>query len=245
MYILKWQFCINNAKINGKILFVHFRYWNKDSKALDFDGMMEDLGNAPEDSVIVLHSCAHNPTGIDPTQDQWAKIADLIESKKLFPFFDCAYQGFASGDLDKDAWSVRYFADQRKMELFCSQSFSKNFGLYNERAGNLTIVVADPSSIANMKSQITLNIRANYSNPPAHGCRIGTYLLTKLRNLKASKSTWHFELGTRIVREIESTFRKRKMKEIVPISSHYHIMNASLITFSSLTIFLYFQLIWY
>ena len=156
--------------------FLHFRYWNKDSKALDFDGMMEDLSNAPEDSVIVLHSCAHNPTGIDPTQDQWAKIADLIESKKLFPFFDCAYQGFASGDLDKDAWSVRYFADQRKMELFCSQSFSKNFGLYNERAGNLTIVVSDPSTIANMKSQITLNIRANYSNPPAHGCRIGTYL---------------------------------------------------------------------
>lgn len=95
-----------------------------------------------------------------------------IESKKLFPFFDCAYQGFASGDLDNDAWSVRYFADERNMELFCSQSFSKNFGLYNERAGNLTIVVADPSTIPNVKSQITLNIRANYSNPPAHGVRI-------------------------------------------------------------------------
>ena len=189
-----------------KNYFVHFRYWNKDSKALDFDGMMEDLGNAPEDSVIVLHSCAHNPTGIDPTQDQWAKIADLIESKKLFPFFDCAYQGFASGDLDKDAWSVRYFADQRKMELFCSQSFSKNFGLYNERAGNLTIVVSDPSTIANMKSQITLNIRANYSNPPAHGCRIGMYVFAKFWNLKASKSTQRLELGTRIFRGIESTF---------------------------------------
>ena len=95
-----------------------------------------------------------------------------IESKKLFPFFDCAYQGFASGDLDNDAWSVRYFVDERNMELFCSQSFSKNFGLYNERAGNLTIVVADPSTIPNVKSQITLNIRANYSNPPAHGVRI-------------------------------------------------------------------------
>jgi len=149
-----------------------YRYWNKDTKALNIDGMLEDLSNAPENSVIILHACAHNPTGVDATKDEWIKIADIVESKKLFPFFDCAYQGFASGDLDNDAWSVRYFADERNMELFCSQSFSKNFGLYNERAGNLTIVVADPSTIPNVKSQITLNIRANYSNPPAHGVRI-------------------------------------------------------------------------
>ena len=110
--------------------------------------------------------------GIDPTQEQWTKIADIMESKKLFPFFDCAYQGFASGNLDQDAWAVRYFVEQRKFEVFVSQSFSKNFGLYNERAGNLTIVVSDPEKIANIKSQITLIIRFNYSNPPAHGARI-------------------------------------------------------------------------
>ncbi len=133
---------------------------------------MADLGNAPEGAVIVLHSCAHNPTGVDPTKEQWAKIADLMAEKKLFPFFDCAYQGFASGDLDQDAWSVRYFADERNFELFCSQSFSKNFGLYNERCGNLTIVASDTGVIPSIKSQITLNIRANYSNPPAHGARV-------------------------------------------------------------------------
>lgn len=149
-----------------------YRYWNKATKSLDFDGMLEDLGNASEGDVVVLHACAHNPTGIDPSQDQWKKIADLMGEKKLFPFFDCAYQGFASGDLDKDAWSVRYFADERNFELFCSQSFSKNFGLYNERCGNLSIVVSDPTTIANVRAQITLNIRANYSNPPAHGSRI-------------------------------------------------------------------------
>jgi len=149
-----------------------YRYWKKDTRALDFDGLMEDLTNAPSGSVVVLHACAHNPTGIDPTKEQWIKIADLVEEKKLFPFFDCAYQGFASGDLDKDAWSVRYFADERNFELFCSQSFSKNFGLYNERCGNLTVVVSDTSTIANVKSQITLNVRATYSNPPAHGGRI-------------------------------------------------------------------------
>ena len=68
---------------------------------------MADFGAAPEGAIMVLHACAHNPTGVDPTQEQWAKIADLMSEKKLFPFFDCAYQGFASGDLDKDAWSVR------------------------------------------------------------------------------------------------------------------------------------------
>ena len=81
-----------------------------------------------------------------------------MERKKLFPFFDCAYQGFASGCLDTDAWAVRYFVD-RGFELFCSQSFSKNFGLYNERAGNLTVVVKDASAIPAFKSQMTLIIR--------------------------------------------------------------------------------------
>ncbi|TRY61538.1 hypothetical protein TCAL_04172 [Tigriopus californicus] len=148
-----------------------YRYWNKDTCGFNFEGMIEDLQNAPEGAVIILHACAHNPTGIDPSQEQWGKIADVMQEKKLFPFFDCAYQGFASGDLDQDAWAVRFFVE-RGFEMFCSQSFSKNFGLYNERAGNLTVVVKDKSLIENMKSQITLIVRAMYSNPPAHGGRI-------------------------------------------------------------------------
>ena len=119
---------------------------------------MEDLEGAPMHSVIILHACAHNPTGVDPTKEQWGKIAELIKRKNLFPFFDCAYQGFASGCLDTDAWSVRYFVDLG-FELFCSQSFSKNFGLYNERAGNLTVVVKDKSVMTNFQAQITLIVR--------------------------------------------------------------------------------------
>jgi len=148
-----------------------YRYWDAQKKCLDFDGFVEDLENAPAKAVIILHACAHNPTGVDPSKEQWAKIADVIERKNLFPFFDCAYQGFASGSLDTDAWSVRYFVD-KGFELYCSQSFSKNFGLYNERAGNLTVVMNDSKMIPNFKSQLTLIIRAMYSNPPAHGCRI-------------------------------------------------------------------------
>jgi len=148
-----------------------YRYWDPVGKNLAWSGMQEDLGLAPAGSIIVLHACAHNPTGVDPTKEQWKKIADLCEEKNLFPFFDCAYQGFASGCLDTDAWAVRYFVE-RGFELFCSQSFSKNFGLYNERAGNLTVVLKDQSNMANFKSQLTLIIRAMYSNPPAHGVRI-------------------------------------------------------------------------
>jgi len=148
-----------------------YRYWDKDAKAIAWDGMVEDLNNAPAKSIVILHACAHNPTGVDMSKEQWAKVADICHEKDLFPFFDCAYQGFASGCLDTDAWAVRYFVS-RGFELFCAQSFSKNFGLYNERAGNLTVVMKEQSNMVNFKSQLTLIIRAMYSNPPAHGVRI-------------------------------------------------------------------------
>lgn len=100
--------------------------------------------------------------GVDPSKEQWEKIANLMIEKKLFPFFDTAYQGFASGDLDKDAWSVRYFTDERNFELFCSQSFSKNFGLYNERCGNLTVVIHDTSAIGNINMYSLFTFMTNF-----------------------------------------------------------------------------------
>lgn len=150
---------------------IYYRYWNADKKGMDWDGLCEDLGAAPAKSVIILHACAHNPTGLDPTKEQWEKIAEICRANQLFPFFDCAYQGFASGCLDTDAWAVRYFVSQG-FELFCSQSFSKNFGLYNERTGNLTVVTGRAENMDNIKSQMTLIVRAMVSNPPAHGARI-------------------------------------------------------------------------
>jgi len=164
---------------NHNLLFKHagysaiksYRYWDADNKNLDFEGWCADLSAAPAKSVIILHACAHNPTGVDPTKEQWQRIADICRANQLFPFFDCAYQGFASGCLDTDAWSVRFFVSQG-FELFCSQSFSKNFGLYNERCGNLTVVTNNPANMDNMKSQMTLIVRAMVSNPPAHGARI-------------------------------------------------------------------------
>lgn len=148
-----------------------YRYWDANTRALDFDGMTEDLRNAPEGSVVILHVCAHNPTGVDPTQDQWKTIAKICRERNHFPFFDCAYQGFASGDLERDSWSLRYFVSEG-FELFCAQSFAKNFGLYNERVGNLLLVMQDKTALANSLSQFAVNVRAMYSNPPNHGARV-------------------------------------------------------------------------
>ncbi|XP_056638041.1 aspartate aminotransferase, cytoplasmic [Diorhabda sublineata] len=169
---------------NHKLLFKNagfeegrsYRYWDNATRGFDFAGMMEDLRNAPKDSVIILHACAHNPTGTDPTPEQWTEIAEVIKERQLFPFFDCAYQGFASGNLVKDAAVVRKFAAEG-FEFFCAQSFAKNFGLYNERVGNLTVVVNNADLVPAVKSQLTLVVRGMYSNPPSHGAKIVAYVL--------------------------------------------------------------------
>uniref|UniRef100_A0A481MQK5 Aspartate aminotransferase n=1 Tax=Nipponaphis monzeni TaxID=196483 RepID=A0A481MQK5_9HEMI len=153
-----------------------YRYWNEEKRSLDCDGFFEDLSNAPENSVIILHGCAHNPTGLDPTKDQWKQIAEIMKERKLIPFFDNAYQGFASGDVEKDAWSVRYFLSQG-FEFLCSQSFAKNYGLYNERAGNLTFVLNSTDNVKAVKSQVTMIVRGMYSNPPNHGARTVSTIL--------------------------------------------------------------------
>ncbi|CAH1960575.1 unnamed protein product [Acanthoscelides obtectus] len=168
-----------------------YRYWCPKTRGLDIHGMLEDLRNAPEGSVIILHSCAHNPTGCDPTPEQWDKIGEVMKERRLFPFFDSAYQGFASGDLDKDAAAVRSFAD-KGFELFCAQSFAKNFGLYNERVGNLTVVLNNLDLVQKVKSQLTLLIRGMYSNPPSHGARIISYVL----NNKDLYNQWRDNIRT-------------------------------------------------
>lgn len=102
-----------------------YRYYNKETIGLDFDGMLADLKSAPDSSIILLHACAHNPTGIDPTEDQWTQISAIVKEKNHYPFFDMAYQGFASGDTKKDAFALRHFIQQGH-KLCLAQSFAKN-----------------------------------------------------------------------------------------------------------------------
>jgi len=148
-----------------------YRYFDPETVGLDFTGMIEDIKAAPEGSIIVLHGCAHNPTGVDPTMEQWETIADVIQEKGHLAFFDVAYQGFASGSLEEDAASVRMFAE-KGMEFLCSQSYSKNLGLYGERIGAISAVVTDSEVATRVASQMKRQARAMYSNPPVHGARI-------------------------------------------------------------------------
>lgn len=102
-----------------------YRYYDKDTIGLDFEGLVADLKAAPESSIVLLHACAHNPTGIDPTEDQWKQISEVVKEKKHYPFFDMAYQGFASGDTKRDAFALRHFVQQGH-NLCLAQSFAKN-----------------------------------------------------------------------------------------------------------------------
>ncbi|XP_065850043.1 aspartate aminotransferase, chloroplastic [Euphorbia lathyris] len=156
---------------DARVPWSEYRYYDPRTVGLDFEGMIADIKAAPEGSFILLHGCAHNPTGIDPTPEQWEKIADVIQEKNHIPFFDVAYQGFASGSLDEDAASVRLFA-ARGMELLVAQSYSKNLGLYAERIGAINVVCSSADAAARVKSQLKRIARPMYSNPPVHGARI-------------------------------------------------------------------------
>lgn len=156
---------------DARVPWSEYRYYDPKTVGLDFEGMIADIEAAPEGSFVLLHGCAHNPTGIDPTPEQWEKIADVIQEKKHMPFFDVAYQGFASGSLDEDAFSVRLFV-KRGMEVFVAQSYSKNLGLYSERVGAINVVCSAPEVADRVKSQLKRLARPMYSNPPIHGAKI-------------------------------------------------------------------------
>ncbi|KAJ2346619.1 Aspartate aminotransferase, cytoplasmic, partial [Coemansia sp. RSA 2618] len=171
-----------------------YRYCNYETLGLDIDGMLADLRAAPRGQIFVLHACAHNPTGIDPTPSQWEQIADAMEERGHFPFFDCAYQGFATGNVDRDALAIRLFVD-RGFELFVAESFAKNMGLYGERTGCLHAVVAGADRVGAVGSQMNRLSRATISTASAYGAKIaGTVLKDKelysewLENMQAMSS---------------------------------------------------------
>jgi aspartate aminotransferase len=185
--------------------------------------MKQSIADAPEHSIILLHACAHNPTGVDPTQSQWKELATLLKQKSHFPFFDCAYQGFASGDLAKDAWAVRYFVEQG-FELCVAQSFAKNFGLYGERAGCFHFVTGPgtdaQNTIGRISSQLAILQRSEISNPPAYGARIAGLVL----NDEALFKEWEANLRTMSGRIISMrTALRSKLEELETPGTWNHI----------------------
>lgn len=166
-----------------------YPYLTADRRGLDFERMLDHLRTAvrPGDAVL-LHACCHNPAGIDPTADQWRQIAAVLAERQLLPLVDFAYQGFAEG-LEEDAAGLRAILSSVGEAIVCN-SFSKNFGLYSERVGAVSVVTGDADATAAVRSQLKRLIRSNYSNPPRHG---GTIVATILGD-DALRARWREEL---------------------------------------------------
>lgn len=166
-----------------------YQYYDAANHTLDFDGMLASLKEVKAGDVVLFHGCCHNPTGIDPTAEQWQQLAQLSLANGWLPLFDFAYQGFAHG-LEEDAEGLRIFAASHQ-ELIVASSYSKNFGLYNERVGAITLVAGDAATADTAFSQVKYTIRANYSNPPSHGAAV---VATILGN-DALRTIWQQELS--------------------------------------------------
>ncbi|KAL8107121.1 aspartate aminotransferase, cytoplasmic [Apium graveolens] len=208
-----------------------YRYYDPTTRGLNFQGLLEDLGSAPSGAIVLLHACAHNPTGVDPTLAQWEQMRQLIRSKGLLPFFDSAYQGFASGSLDRDAEPVRMFVADGG-ECLVAQSYAKNMGLYGERVGALSIVCKAADVASRVESQLKLVIRPMYSSPPIHGASIVATIL-KDRNMYHQWTIELKEMAERIISMRQQLFNALKSRGTPGDWSHI-IKQIGMFTFTGL-----------
>ena len=188
-----------------------YAYLDAVNHRLDFEGMMEGIAGVPEGDVVLLHGCCHNPSGIDPTPDQWREIAQLLAKQKVLPLVDFAYQGFGDG-LDVDAEGLRTLCDTVD-ELLIASSYSKNFGLYRERVGALTVIGQNSDATNAALSHVKACVRANYSNPPAHGAELVRIILSD----EPLRAQWNVELKE--MRDRINGMRElfvAKMKDLAP-----------------------------
>ncbi|MCW0920837.1 aspartate/tyrosine/aromatic aminotransferase [Pseudomonas sp. RG1] len=178
----------------------NYRYYDAATHDVNRAGMLDDLNALPNGSIVVLHACCHNPTGVDLTPADWNNVLEVVKAKGHVPFLDMAYQGFGDG-IDEDAAAVRLFAESG-LTFFVSSSFSKSFSLYGERVGALSIISESKEESARVLSQVKRVIRTNYSNPPTHGASIVAAVL----NSPELRAQWEAELA-------EMRLRIRGMRE--------------------------------
>lgn len=184
----------------------NYSYYDSSSHGVNRAGMLEDLRNLPAQSIIVLHACCHNPTGVDLTPEDWQAVLEIVRERNHVPFLDIAYQGFGAG-IEEDAAAVRLFAESG-LSFLVSNSFSKSFGLYGERVGALSIVTESKETAARVLSQLKRVIRTNYSNPPTHGASIVDAVLAS----PELNSLWQEELGQ--MRERIRTVRQAFVEQL-------------------------------
>ncbi|CCD25007.1 aspartate transaminase AAT2 NDAI_0E01910 [Naumovozyma dairenensis CBS 421] len=219
-----------------------YPYWDAATKSIDMEGYLNAIKTAPRGSVFVLHACAHNPTGLDPTNEQWANILDMLNMGDHLVLFDSAYQGFASGDLNKDAYAVRLGVEKLSdnVPIFVCQSFAKNVGMYGERVGCFHLVLPRQSNEdetakvkAALSSQLNKIVRSEISNPPAYGAKIVAQIL----NDENMTNQWHKDMVTMSSRIIKMRHSLRdKLNELGTPGNWDHIVSQTgMFSFTGLT----------
>lgn len=183
-----------------------FPYYDLKKHRLNIDGIFEMLQKAPLRSVVLFHACCHNPTGADLSQDEWDKVAQVMQDRELLPFFDFAYQGFGGG-IEADAQPIRSFA-KKSIECVVVSSNSKNFGLYSERVGGIFVVTKNKTTAVNVLSKLKIFARTSYSNPPRHGAAVISHILSQ----NELKQEWMREVDE--MRHRLSNLRKEFVKAL-------------------------------
>jgi aromatic-amino-acid transaminase len=190
-----------------------YPYYDPETHGVKFDAMLAALETVPSGSVVLLHACCHNPTGVDLRAEHWDRVIDVVLKRGLVPFLDLAYQGFAEG-LDADAAAVRQFSARAPVVLV-SSSFSKSLSLYSERVGALSIVTQDAEEAARVLSQVKRVIRTNYSSPPSYGSQTAAMVLTT----PELRAQWEVELGQ--IRDRIKTMRRQLVEKIRALRSDF------------------------
>jgi aromatic-amino-acid transaminase len=208
-----------------------YAYYGTATHGLLFAEMLASLQSMPRGSIVVLHVCCHNPTGVDPTDAQWTEIIDVVRARGLLPFLDMAYQGFADG-IEQDGTVVRRFA-ATPGPMFVSSSFSKSFSLYGERVGAMSVVTSDRDEAARILSQLKRVVRANYSNPPTHGGQMVAMVLGS----PELRAMWEAELTT--MRERIQAMRRllvARLQQFAPKSDFQFVLQQrGMFSYSGLT----------
>ena len=194
--------------------------------------MVEDFQKMEKNSIVLFHACAHNPTGADLNHEQWEKILKIVIEKEFLPFFDMAYQGFASGDLDEDAYAVRLFANAG-INMILAQSFAKNFGLYGERIGCLSVLTQNEKQKVAIKMNLAKIVRSKYSSPP----KFGAMIINNILSNDELKKEWLEEIKMMAKRIIDMRVAlKTKLEEIGSKLDWSHIVKQrGMFAFTGLT----------
>jgi len=199
-----------------------YPYYDTQKHVIRIDAMLDELRVIPKGETVLLHACCHNPSGLDPSEDDWRAITEVVVERELLPFIDMAYQGFSRG-LDEDAFAIRHMA-KHVQEMIVSSSCSKNFGLYRDRVGTLSIMAESGATSAAIRSQLSYIARTIYSMPPDHGAAVVSAIL----NNASMTAQWHTELAE--MRERLQEMRgllNDALKEKAPDHDFSHLIRAT------------------